>query len=477
MKPFFSALLSALRKYSTKSINKPQIGNAKKPRTSKVNKIEWTDQQLLVFDSIKRKQSVFITGSAGTGKTKLIEEIIKLLRKIHGRDRVFVTAPTGVAACALKGQTLHSFAGVGLAEADAHTLLSRVLSNRRTLKRWRSMRALVIDEISMVNGDFFDKLEYIARGIRSCKDDSSLGELPWGGIQLVVSGDFLQLPPVLVGKKLYAKEFAFEADSWDYSFQLHVALRTIFRQSDAEHIRMLQGIRRGELDPEGLEMLKNRFCDNEDELDETVVRLFPRVEDVDRVNQLRLHGLEEEIIVYKSFDTGKEPWKSQLNQGIAPTTLELCKGARVMLTKNLNVNFKLVNGATGTITGFVEAYKGKIKNICCFHGRMVLPIVKFDSGREQVIKPDKWEVLEGDEILATRLQLPLMLAWAMSIHKSQGMTLFKLHTDLSKAFGYGMVYVALSRLRSLDGLYLSGFKPWTVKAHPKVLEYYKKCFL
>lgn len=468
---FYYGVATFVKNYSTKvtpklPIKTPQNTNAKIPRNSEVIEMQWTDQQLHVFDAIERRESVFITGSAGTGKTKLVQEIIELLRKIHGKRSVFVTAPTGVVACALGGQTLHSFAGVGLAEGDAETLVSQVLNNRRVFRRWKMVKALVVDEISMVEADFFDKLEYIARMIR--ENDET-----WGGIQLVVSGDFLQLPPVKVGRDFdRGKEFAFEADSWDRSFQLQVGLQTVFRQSDPKLVRLLQGIRRGELDAEGLEMLMQRRCSQEP--DETVVRLYPRIADVSRVNNMRLNSLAEEIIVYEAFDKGEKPWIDQLDRGIAPNRLQLCKGARVMLTKNLNVKDKLVNGATGTVTGFRKAIKGNIAKIC---GGKLLPIVKFDSGCEKVINTQTWDVMMGDKICATRLQLPLILAWAMSIHKSQGMTVDKLHTNLSQAFGFGMVYVALSRVRSLDGLsFSSDLCPSKIMAHPKVLEYYKKHF-
>lgn len=468
---FCYGVATFVKNYSTKvtpklPIKTPQNTNAKIPRNSEVIEMQWTDQQLHVFDAIERRESVFITGSAGTGKTKLVQEIIELLRKIHGKRSVFVTAPTGVVACALGGQTLHSFAGVGLAEGDAETLVSQVLNNRRVFRRWKMVKALVVDEISMVEADFFDKLEYIARMIR--ENDET-----WGGIQLVVSGDFLQLPPVKVGRDFdRGKEFAFEADSWDRSFQLQVGLQTVFRQSDPKLVRLLQGIRRGELDAEGLEMLMQRRCSQEP--DETVVRLYPRIADVSRVNNMRLNSLAEEIIVYEAFDKGEKPWIDQLDRGIAPNRLQLCKGARVMLTKNLNVKDKLVNGATGTVTGFRKAIKGNIAKIC---GGKLLPIVKFDSGCEKVINTQTWDVMMGDKICATRLHLPLILAWAMSIHKSQGMTVDKLHTNLSQAFGFGMVYVALSRVRSLDGLsFSSDLCPSKIMAHPKVLEYYKKHF-
>ncbi|KAH9610920.1 hypothetical protein KSS87_008839 [Heliosperma pusillum] len=479
------AFLSTVRKYYTINnqfavsipIKKPQKCNARKPKTVNVSKeskedskIVWNDQQLRIIEAIKRGESVFITGSAGTGKTMLIEHLIKLLVKKHGRKTVYVTASTGVAACALRGQTLQSFAGVGLAEADAETLLSRVIDNRWAYNRWKQAKALVIDEISMVDKTLFDKYEYIAREVR-CESEND--EEAWGGIQLVVSGDFFQLPPIDTRRN--GVEFAFEADSWEFSFQLYVQLETVFRQSNSEHVKLLEGIRVGEIDGKGLELLQQRCC--KEEPDEAVVRLFPRNKDVVRVNKARLTSLGEEIIVYKAFDHAiADSWKLHLNNLIAPSKLEICKGARVMLIRNLNVKHKMVNGATGTVVGFKKSRIVDIKKICCQDGDNVLPIVKFDSGIEEVIRPDHWEVVEGDKVVAKRLQLPLMLAWATSIHKSQGMTLDRLHTDLSEAFDCGMVYVALSRLKSLDGLSLSGFNPSKIMAHPKVLEYYKKHF-
>ncbi|XP_021743988.1 ATP-dependent DNA helicase pfh1-like [Chenopodium quinoa] len=415
---FSTSVVTFVRNYSTQigtrfPIKKPQFANVRIPRISQVPNVEWTDEQLQVFEAVKRCESVFVTGSAGTGKTMLVQELIKTLRKMYGKRYVCVTAPTGVVACTLGGQTLHSFAGVGLAEADAEALLPRVYGNRWVCKRWTMVKALVIDEISM----------------------------------LVVSGDFLQLPPVNVDKNFdNRKVFAFEADSWDCSFQLQVGLKTIFRQTDPELIRLLQGIRRGELDDEGHELLMQRRCSEEP--DGAVLRLFPRIEDVDRVNGARLEGVGEEIIFYEAYDSGEKNWIDQLDRGLAPKTLHLCKGARVILTVNLNVKKKLVNGATGTIIGFRKAIRGDIAKICA---DKLLPIVKFDSGCEMETGTRTWDLVMGDKKCATRMQLPLMLAWAMSVHKSQGMTVDRLHTNLSRAFGFRTIYVALSRLRTLDG--------------------------
>ncbi|KAF3635893.1 hypothetical protein T459_20383 [Capsicum annuum] len=341
-------------KSKTKSCRSEFIGN-KKP------KVKLTDQQNQILEAISKGNSIFITGSAGTGKTYLLQHIISELRKIHGKSRVFVIASTGVAACSLNRQTLHSFAGIGLGDASNVDLLSKVTLDKRAYRRWNKARALVIDEISMISGEVFDNLEFIARSIRS--EELGCEEKIWGGIQLVVSGDFFQLPPV-ISNKGQQKEFAFEADCWNASFDMQIELKTIFKQSDAQLIKLLQGIRKGKYDSEDLKLLDQ--CCSKVEPDSSAVQLYPRIEDVNRVNAQRLDRLDE------------------------------------------------------------------ISDICG-NGNL-LPVVRFDSGQEVMIGLERWYVMEGDEAVAMRNQIPLILAWALSIHKCQGMTLNNLHTDLYRGF-------------------------------------------
>ncbi|KAK1397190.1 ATP-dependent DNA helicase [Heracleum sosnowskyi] len=439
---------------STKALN-PKV---KRPSRKKIN---WTNQQKQVLDCVSKGQSVFISGSAGTGKTVLLEQIIKQLKKIHGRSYVAVTGSTGVAACAIRGQTLHSFAGVGLGGGDYQSLVDNVVSNRDAYRRWNKVKALVIDEVSMIDAKFFDRLEFVARDVRG-------GFEMWGGIQLVVSGDFFQLPPVN-SKCLDAEEYAFEAECWDRSFDVQFELTTVFRQSDAQLIKLLQGIRKGEVDQDDLQLLEK--CSVGTEPDPSIARFFPRNDDVCKVNRNRLESLGKQIYVFRALDEGADKWKRQLKHVIAPDELEICIGARVMLTKNLDPQRKFVNGATGTVVGFKDNVPS-LQEICKCH---ILPIVKFDSvPGDWIIEPEEWVVMNGEVAVAKRKQMPLMLAWALSIHKCQGMTLDRIHTDLSRAFGYGMVYVALSRVRSLDGLHISGFSPSKIKAHPKVLQFYER---
>ncbi|XP_027340903.1 ATP-dependent DNA helicase PIF1-like [Abrus precatorius] len=469
-----AAAAAAYRNFSTKGVAKPSswalINRKIKHNTiveqcrNPMSKIEWGEEQKHVLCAISEGKSVFITGSAGTGKTLLLEEIIKFLNRLHTPSGVYVTASTGIAACALKGQTLHSFAGIGIfTDDDPQHLLERVLSNKGACKRWRKAEALVIDEISMVSAKLFDNLDYVARGVRGVNET-------WGGIQLVVSGDFFQLPPV-IDKDSKSVKYAFEAECWNSSFGLQVELKRVFRQSDYGLTRLLEGIRRGENDRQDLESLEH-LCLGNDEYDPCVVNLFPLNKDVERVNEERLRSLQKDVVVYRAVDSGKGHWKGQLSCGIAPYEISLCEGARVMLVKNLDTENGLVNGATGVVVGFSWSFvKGEDLDGMC--SDKVLPVVKFDAGQFMTIKPATWDVMDGLQVVACRKQIPLILAWAMSIHKCQGMTLDRIHTDLSRAFGCGMVYVALSRVRSLEGLHLSAFNRSKIKVDQKVSSFYR----
>jgi ATP-dependent DNA helicase PIF1 len=268
-----------------------------------------------------------------------------------------------------------------------------------------------------------------------------------------VSGDFFQLPPV----DLRTKGFAFEAEYWNSSFDLLIELSEVFRQSDPRVIKLLQGMRKGECDSDDIRCLEEHCTDAES--DSSIVTIYPRREDVDKTNREHFTNLNGKRMTYKAFDYGSFKYS-----GIISSDVELCVGARVMLNKNINVWRKLVNGATGIITGFSVPSKK------CRH--KLVPVVKFDSGEVVVIHPAEWDVFDGDK-KATREQIPLILAWALSIHKCQGMSLDRVHTDLTRAFDYGMVYVALSRVKTLEGLHLSGFDPSKIKVHPKVVKFYE----
>ncbi|XP_027342806.1 ATP-dependent DNA helicase PIF1-like [Abrus precatorius] len=462
--------------------NKYKYKYKNKDKTSSERKqikpiIQWTEEQRSVLSAVTQGSSVFITGSAGTGKTKLLSEIVKLLKKLHTPSKVFVTASTGVAAFAIKGQTLHSFAGIRKSSDDPQNFLKGIRDNRSATRRWKKVEALVIDEISMVDARLFDNLEFVAKELKGVDET-------WGGIQLVVVGDFCQLPPI-PDRRAKGVMYAFEADCWNDSFDLQIEITKIFRQSDPLFIQLLQGIRMGESDRVDFSLLE-KFC-SKTECDPSAVQLFPLKKIVETVNKEKLKSLQKDVVVYRAVDSfkdqgkgaklkkkdqGKSRWKRQLELGIAPGEIAICEGARVMLVKNLHTWKGLVNGATGTVMRFVEA--GNVGDMC---SDKLLPEVKFDSGKTLTINPEEWHVMDGDEVVATRKQIPLILSWALSIHKCQGMTLDKAKIDLSKAFGCGMVYTALSRVKNLGDLHLSGFKPSKILADPKVSQFYRNLAL
>lgn len=449
---------------------------AKKLRFTKegADGIELSDQQKYVLRAVSSGKSVFITGAAGTGKTYLLKHIIEDLKKIYGKQHVFVTASTGLAASAMQGTSLHSFAGIGLGLGDLESLVSEVELSKPTKYRWKKAKVLVIDEISMICGDLFDKLNCIAKRIRYPKT----GSREFGGLQLVVTGDFCQLPPV--NPLNIEKYFAFQADCWDKCFDLQIELTEIFRQcEDLEFMKMLNQIRMGVCSPESISMLQ--ACQGmpiDDGI--TPTKLYPYKINVEEENEQMLKELGKELITFRAEDSGSEKAVSRLDNTRALKEISLCIGAQVMLIHNINIFKGLVNGRKGVVVGFKADTIGSKGNQNNISSRSVWPVVKFQGLlRVVTVKPQRYEFYYFDtkgnpKVAARRLQIPLILAWAFSVHKCQGMTLDRIETDLTNVFDYGMVYVALSRLKKLDGLRLIGFNPSKVKAHPDVIDFYER---
>ncbi|OMO75973.1 DNA helicase PIF1, ATP-dependent [Corchorus olitorius] len=464
---------------TNKNINKPEFVG--EPRN-----IRWSEEQEKVLDHVRRGHSVFITGGAGTGKTFLLEHIIKMLKESYGESRVFATAPTHIAAFRLGGQTLHSFSGMGFSNDNYHDDLKKVLHDEEAWRRWRMAAVLVIDEINMVDWYFFSRLQWIAKEIRQSDE-------AWGGIQVIVSGDFLLLPPIpkeVLGFRFY--DFAFEV-RWDENFDIQIELTKNFRQSEERFIKLLENIRRGKMDSEDLHLLEQKQTASASasaELDPSMVYLYPRVRDAVDMNWEIVDSLPEEKVEYGCRKRGKghyhikekrgNPkylWKKKPSRlGLSDDLLVLCKGARVMLVETLDVSNQLVNGATGIVTGFMKN-DGRC-HIDELNPDKLLPIVKFDSsGVEAVIQPITKCMMHQKKVktLSSKRQLPLTLAWGRLIHKCQGMSFDRVHVGLtSRVCEYGMVYAAISRVTTLDGLHLSGFQPSKVKAHPEALDFYER---
>ncbi|CEL61663.1 DNA repair and recombination protein pif1, mitochondrial OS=Schizosaccharomyces pombe (strain 972 / ATCC 24843) GN=pif1 PE=1 SV=1 [Rhizoctonia solani AG-1 IB] len=443
-------------------------------------------EQSQILELVKKGSNIFFTGSAGTGKSVLLREIIKALRKKHGKaqDAVAITASTGIAACNIGGVTLHSFSGIGIGEGTPENLAVKVRKNRNALSRWLRCKVLIIDEVSMLDGDLFDRLARVACIVRKSPK-------PFGGIQLIVTGDFFQLPPVMKGGQ---PKFAFEAEKWSECVERTFNLSKVFRQKDPRFVDMLNDMRFGRLTPSSIRTfyeLSRPIPDDGIQATE----LFPRREDVERSNNSRMAALpgKEESFPARDAGTITDPVQrdKMLQNFMAPKELSLKVNAQVMLLKNIDET--LVNGSVGRIIGFHDATEvevGEKGELIAFYAPeekkknaknkqkeqpQVLkkyPLVEFRvprGTRKLLVMPEAFKVeLPNGEIQVSRTQLPLILSWAMSIHKSQGQTLDRVKVDCGRIFEKGQAYVALSRATSLEGLQVLNFDPKKVQAHDKV---------
>ncbi|KAJ8521240.1 hypothetical protein ONZ45_g2042 [Pleurotus djamor] len=464
------------------TLSKSQQGSSRPPASKgKPQPIALSKEQKEILKLVEKGSSVFYTGSAGCGKSVLLREIIKVLRKKFSKspDAVAITASTGIAACNIGGVTIHSFAGIGLGIEPANVLATKVRKNRKATARWQRTKVLIIDEVSMVDGDLFDKLCDIGSTVRS-------SPLPFGGIQVVLTGDFFQLPPVMKGG---SAKFAFEARKWKDTIERTFNLTKVFHFVD-----MLNEMRFGTLSTKSINKFRN--LSRPIKIDDGILatELFPRREDVERSNQSRmltLPGTKDEV--FDALDSGAsdpEQRTKLLSNCMAPQRLVLRVGAQVMLIKNQEDGI-LVNGSIGKVVRFVdpnvygteddvdgmpggptsvvganaaaEALMKKKDKKSAGQPKL-FPIVEFllPNGytRQTLIVPDVWKVeLPSGEIQASRTQMPLILSWAMSIHKSQGQTLERVKVDLGKVFEAGQAYVALSRATSMEGLQILNFDP------------------
>ncbi|CAK9787080.1 unnamed protein product [Cutaneotrichosporon oleaginosum] len=459
-----------------------------------------TEQQEVLKMVVDQGRNIFFTGSAGAGKSVLLREIIKSLHFKYAKspDAVAVTASTGIAACNIGGTTLHSFGGVGLATEEPATLAQKLKRNKKAAARWVRTKALIIDEISMVDADLFDKFNRVGQIMRKRPG------VPFGGIQLICTGDFFQLPPVT---KNGEPRFCFEATTWSESIHKQVNLSKVFRQKDERFVNMLNEMRFGRLTSESIETF--RKLDRPIPCPDGIVptELFPRREDVDRSNMTRLKNLTTDGHRYIAQDGGtiQDPQQREkmLANFMAPPSLELKVDAQVMLIKNIDET--LVNGSMGRVLGFChktefvtdanglwrekgledddasgEGLDDRLKEKLLSKMRLPikstaqpLPVVRFSipngGVRDLFVEYDQFKTeLPNGEVQVSRTQLPLILAWAMSIHKAQGQTLERVKVDLTKVFEKGQAYVALSRATSLEGLQVKGFRADKVMAHRKV---------
>ncbi|KAL1481983.1 hypothetical protein MTO96_034083 [Rhipicephalus appendiculatus] len=397
-----------------------------------LNPVQLTLEQKTVLSAVLAGRSVFFTGGAGTGKSYLLKHILSSLPP----EDAFATATTGIAAAQIGGTTLHSFAGVGTGTATAEVMMQRAM-RPPWVNHWRRCKVLVVDEVSMLDGRFFNKLERVARLVRR-------NDRPFGGIQLVLCGDFLQLPPV--SRK--------DEPAPVYCFQL----KQVHRQSDPRFISLLQQVRVGSCPDWVEEVLKKTASRCLDTGDIVATRLSTHTDDVDFMNQRCFDQLPSSPRIFKAIDS--EGASADLLEVCAPSNLSLKVGTQVMLTKNTQVKAGLANGSRGVVVGF-DPSSGD-------------PIVQFMNSCKHTITKERWAIRTGPEGKChVRRQLPLRHAWAMSIHKSQGLTLDFAELTLGRVFEAGQAYVALSRVATLEGLRVLDFRKDCVRADPRVLSFYR----
>ena len=412
-------------------------------------------EQREAFNAIMEGESIFLTGPGGTGKSYLIKYIVEEIPKQTGKI-VAVTAMTGCAALLLGrfAKTLHSWAGIGLGKLPAHILAQNIRKVPPLAKRWRDTHILILDEVSMLTPLLLETLDEIAKILRR-------SQRPFGGLQVVFVGDFLQLPPI---SKDGVTRFAFESHIWTSLIKKTIHLTRIFRQEHSGFQTILDEARTGSLSKESLAILESRI--NQDYKEEKIqpTILFTRRVDVEEINTSHLDKLPG---ISKTFTATTGPSKHPPSEIMATVqkmdkdamyipTLTLKEGAQVMLVTNLDIEAGLCNGSRGVIVGFQETTNW--------------PIVMFKT-ETRVIEPHVWESDHSPPI--TRQQIPLRLAYALTIHKAQGATLDCALIDIGPStFEYGQAYVALSRVRNLEGLYIFDVCPRAFRAHPLVKSFY-----
>lgn len=389
-------------------------------------------------------ESVFLTGAPGAGKTYVLNQFVK--RATRQGKVVAVTASTGIAATHIGGTTIHSWSGLGIRDRLNDWDVQWLKSNDKLKKRYNATDVLVIDEISMLHGARLDMVNQACKLLR--ENDS-----PFGGLQVIMVGDLFQLPPVTRGSDL--QDFAHTSAAWAELNPRICYITEQHRQAGDDLLSLLEAMRAGQLEDAHVESLTARLGQKPAH-DEAVTRLYAHNIDVETINSRHLAAITSETHTFSMQTKGAAAKVEQLIKSVlAPESLELKRGAEVMFVAN-NFQSGFVNGSRGQVTGFHDG----------------LPMVRLlTNGKSIRVEPHSWKLVEDDRTRAEVVQLPLRLAWAITIHKSQGMSLDAAEIDLSKSFTPGMGYVALSRVRSLNGVYLSGINDMALQLHPDIFDF------
>lgn len=390
-------------------------------------------------------QSVFLTGAPGAGKTYILNDFIN--RSIRRGKRVAVTASTGIAATHIGGTTIHSWSGLGIKDALSDWDLERMRQTDKLVKRYNSTDILVIDEVSMLHGARLDMVNQVCKLLRE-------NPAPFGGLQVVLVGDLFQLPPV--SKYGEAVDFAYTSAAWRELSPQICYITEQHRQTAVGDplLDLLESMRRGDVNELHELSLRERLGVQPDQ-PATVTRLYSHNMDVDKINADHLRQLAGREYTYKMTLGGSHAKAESFAKALlAPELLKLKEGAEVMFVVNDYVK-GFYNGSRGRVVDFENGQ----------------PVVELYTGKMITVESHDWSLEEDGKTRATASQLPLRLAWAITIHKSQGMSLDAAIIDLSRSFAPGMGYVALSRVRGMDGVYLQGINNVALALHPAVHEY------
>lgn len=409
-------------------------------------------QQRALDDALDGK-NLFITGPGGVGKSFLIEEIITQLSRQRYKS-VAVTASTGIAAVNIGGMTIHSFLKTGLCQNIPELIERGISTEWKQIRHVMTTDTIIIDEVSMLRGDFITMIDWYLKEVTK-------NTQPFGGKQIIFIGDMCQLPPVIKDdSKIYYK-YPFQSPAWENAnLQIHI-LSKIFRQDNQDLIKYLHKVRFGLISEDVLEYFNQ--CVKRDLSEKNPVILFPTNNEADNVNTTNLKLLPGEEFQYKATYSGHPSWIEYLKKNcISVDLLKLKVGAPVMFIKN-DMEGMFQNGTRGVVK---------------FLNNNTIIVTNSDSNVDISMKIDKWEVKDNkDNILAQMNQFPVKLAWACSIHKSQGLTLDYVQCDLRRCFEVGQGYVALSRVRDINGLSISSpLKKSNFKVCPHVLRYYKQLY-
>lgn len=410
--------------------------------------------QKQALEILKTGANVFLSGEPGSGKTYTVNQYVSYLRS--RKVEVAITASTGIAATHIGGMTIHSWSGIGIKRNLNKYDLDRISSNERVAKRIRNAKVLIIDEVSMLGPQTLSMVDMVCREV---KEDSNA----FGGIQVLLVGDFFQLPPVVKRDELNFQNtliekatlrFAYDAPCWFRTKFITCYLTEQYRQDDRNFLSILTAIRRNAYNGTHHTHIEKRKVTQEN-APKGIPRLFSHNDEVERVNNQELAKIRQKTRTFDMTSQGVPSLVATLKKGcLSPEVLSLKIGAKVMFTKN------------NPQAGFVNGTLGEVEDLNSFGS----PVIRTRNNQSIVVEPMAWTVEEGGSIRARITQVPLRLAWAITVHKSQGMSLDEAVMDLSDVFEFGQGYVALSRVRRLSGLHLLGWNKQTFQVHPEVLE-------